>query len=314
METRFFRIRISSLVPERPTTFNLYVYINGRHILYLHAGDNLSSDKIQKLSSKGTDVFYVADEERGAYKQYITSYLDADTLDPNHKAQILRESSFTLVEEIFEKEDVGQALQESRETIHQFVSLMDQEPEAMTHLIGLSTHDFYTYNHSLDVAIYSLGLGKAIGLSDHELLDLGQGALFHDVGKRHVSVDIICKKGPLSEIEWAQMRLHPTYGLQILNAYEQVSEGVKAACFEHHEHFEGNGYPQGLSGSEIHLFGRIVAIADCYDAMTTQRSYNRPMRPTQALTIMRDKIADKFDPELLKALYSILFQLEKKAA
>jgi HD-GYP domain-containing protein (c-di-GMP phosphodiesterase class II) len=314
MDKNYFRIRITSLIPDMPTSFNLYLQINQKYILYLHAGDTLTKEKIEKLNAKQSDIFYVPIDEKAAYKAYIQVHLDSSSLSSQHKAQILRESSFTLIEELFEQADISHAIEGSKEAIQQFVSLMDQEPEAISHLIGLSTHDFYTYNHSLDVSIYSLGLGKAAGLDVEALNDLGQGALFHDIGKRHVSTDIICKKGPLNEIEWAQMRLHPAYGLKILNEYDSISEGMKAACFEHHEHFLGNGYPQGIAGEEIHPFGRIVAIADCYDAMTTQRSYNKPMRPTQALAIMQDKISDKFDPDLLKTLQSILFQLERSSA
>ena len=111
---------------------------------------------------------------------------------------------------------------------------MGEEPTAMSHLIGLSTHDFYTYTHSLDVGIYSLGLAKAAGFSKADLQEMGEGALFHDIGKRNVDVNIICKDGPLDDVEWAQMQKHPEYGLHILTEHN-ASDAIKACCFEHHE-------------------------------------------------------------------------------
>lgn len=284
--------------------------IGERAVLYLRAGDKFSEEKLKALEAKRNDVFYVNESDRAAYKAYVHEQMNSSLLDPKKKATILKESSFSLVEELFEHPDVNTALTQSREVISLFVNFIDQEEEAVEHLIGLSSHDFYTYNHSLDVSIYALGLGQVVGFKSlRELADLGQGALLHDLGKRHVATEIICKKGPLDEAEWAQMKMHPTYGLKILSEMPDVSDNVKACAFEHHENHSGNGYPQGLSGSDIHPMAGIVALTDTYDAMTTKRSYNEPMSPTAALTMMKEKLSGRFDPELLKAMYAVLFKI-----
>lgn len=305
-----FKIRVNSLIPDRPTTFDTFIMINGRMVLYLRAGDKLAREKIAKLER--ADVFYVPNEQRAFFKRYIFDRMNEEELDVKTKANVLRESSMTLAEEIFEKQDVEEALGDSRELITNFIDFMEHEPQAMAHLVGLSSHDFYTYNHSLDVAIYSLGLGQVAGYSGADLQELGRGALFHDIGKRHVLAEIICKDGPLDDVEWAQMQKHPQYGLKVLNEYG-VSEAMKACCFEHHESFLGNGYPQQLPGSEIHPMARIVAITDTYDALTTKRSYNEPMSPIAAVEFMSSKLAAKYDPTLIKALNSILFKIKPAA-
>ncbi|MFN7262700.1 MAG: HD-GYP domain-containing protein, partial [Pseudobdellovibrionaceae bacterium] len=275
------------------------------------AGDRLHPEKIKSLDSKDTGSFFlVKEEDRKAYKQYVHEQMISEDLNVREKAVVLRESSMTLVEELFEQPDVHSALDNSKPLIKDFVEFMRAEPEAMGHLISLSGHDFYTYNHSLDVGIYSLGLGEALSYGKKELEELGIAALFHDVGKRHVSLDILCKKGPLNDAEWAQMQKHPQFGLAILNENPAVTDAVKAACFEHHESWAGNGYPQQLSAQEIHPFARIVAITDTYDAMTTQRSYNVPLKPVEAVTMMKEKLAGRYDPEMLKAMYSVLFKLK----
>lgn len=309
MIEKFLKIKIHSLHPSRPTTFDTFVHINQHYILYLRAGDALTAEKIEKL--KGADVFFIREQDRAAYKKYVHSQMSDDAINVTEKARILRESSFSLVEELFENPDVNQALDQSRELITNFVEFMGNYPEAMANLIGLSSHDFYTYNHSLDVCIYSLGLGRISGYSKKEdLEELGKGSLFHDIGKRHVNPDIICKNGPLDDLEWAQMKKHPLYGLQILNNYPNATDGIKACVFEHHENNMGNGYPQQLAGPDIHPMARIVAITDCYDAMTTKRTYNDPMRPTAALTMMTEKLAGRFDPDLLRAMRTILFKIK----
>ncbi|MES2856454.1 MAG: HD domain-containing phosphohydrolase [Bdellovibrionota bacterium] len=282
--------------------------INGRQVHYLRPGESLKADKIASLDR--ADIFFVPEDQRPLYKRYVFDRMNQESLGVAQKAQILRESSLTLAEEIFEQPDVEQALTDSKELISNFITFMEQEPAGMAHLISLSSHDFYTYNHSLDVGIYSLGLGQITGYATEDLLELGRGALFHDIGKRNVHVDIICKQGTLDDVEWAQMQKHPQFGLRILTDYG-CSEAMKACCFEHHESFLGNGYPQQLTGPEIHNMARIVAITDTYDALTTKRSYNQPMSPKDAVEFMSTKLKAKYDPDILKALNSVLFKAQK---
>lgn len=306
MDLDYFNIRIGCLLPDKPLPFDLFVQIRGRQVHYIRAGDALSNEKIAKLGN--SNKFFVPNSQRQSFKDFIHKQLNEESVDPKSKAEILRESSLALVEELYEKPDVGAALEDSKTLIQEFVKFMNEVPEGMDNLISLSTHDFYTYNHSLDVSVYSLGLGRLVGYSDEELAELGRGSLFHDVGKKWVDVDIICKKGALDDAEWAQMKKHPEFGLQILNDHD-VSEAIKACCFEHHESFLGNGYPQEMPGNEIHPMARIIAITDTYDALTTQRSYNKPMTPKDAIEFMTTKLKDRYDPDLLKALREVMFKL-----
>ena len=305
-----FKIRIKSLIPEKPITFDLYIKIKDTPILYLRAGDKLKLEKIVQLNRHDSgNHFLVKLDDKSAYRKYLTDQMNSSLLSSNEKALVLRESSMSIVEEMFENPDLQATIAQARPVIKEFINFMDHAPHSMGQLISLSSHDFYTYNHSLDVSIYSLGLGAAMGYDKATLEELGVGSLFHDIGKRQVSLDILCKKGPLDPAEWAQMQKHPQFGFVILNENTNISEDVKAACFEHHESWSGNGYPQNLSGDEIHPFARIVAITDTYDAMTTQRSYNVPLSPVDAVTMMKEKLAGRYDPEMLKAMYSVLFKL-----
>ncbi len=306
MNTDYFNVRVGSLTPELALPFDIYLQIRDRYIHYLRVGDSLRAEKLAKIGDSGR--FYIPNTQRQTFKDFIHGQLENESIAAKEKAEILRESSLSLVEEIYENPDVGAALEDSKKLIHQFVKFMEQEPEGMDHLISLSTHDFYTYNHSLDVGVYALGIGRLAGYTEEELTELGRGALFHDIGKKWVDVDIICKKGALDDVEWAQMKKHPEFGLQILSEYD-VSDAIKACCFEHHESFLGNGYPQELPGSDIHPMARIIAITDTYDAMTTQRSYNQPMTPKDAIEFMTKKLKDRYDPELLRILREVMFKL-----
>lgn len=306
----YFKIRINTIIPGRPTSFDVYLRLHGKFVLYLRSGESLPVGKIKALDR--SQLFHVPEPQREDYKRYVFERMNESGLAPSVKASILRESSMTLVEEIFEDPDVERALQDSKEVITHFIDFMEAEPEGMAQLISLSSHDFYTYNHSLDVSIYALGLGGMLGYARADLVELGRGAIFHDIGKRNVNVNIIRKKGPLDEVEWAQMKKHPQFGLTILMEHG-CSESMVACCFEHHESFLGNGYPQQLTGPEIHPMARICAITDTYDALTTKRSYNEPMVPADALTFMTTKLAGRYDSDMLKALHSALFRMKASA-
>lgn len=308
----YFRIRLSTVRPAEEVPFAIYIYIDGKMVQYVHLGDKLAAEKIVSLHGRDTgESFFVEDINKPLYREYVKDSMNSSKIANDQKATILRESSIAILEDLFENPDVGQAIEETKPIVKDLLEFMANAPESVGSLISLSGHDFYTYNHSFDVSIYSLGLGAALGFDKKTMEDLGLGSLFHDVGKRMVALDILCKKGPLDEAEWVQMKMHPQFGLKILNESAVVSDGIKAACYEHHESWKGGGYPQDLSGEEIHPFARIVSLTDCYDAMTTQRSYNVPMRPVEALNMMKEKVANKFDPEMLKAMYSVLFKMDK---
>ncbi len=307
--TKYMKIRLNSLPPAQPIPFDLFVQIGNHHVHYLRAGDKLKSEKITNLDKKAPEAFFILSADRPHYQKFVRDGLLSTSLDTKQKALILRESTMVLVEELFERPDIEQALHDARGVVEDFVSFMESDAEAMANLIGLSSHDFYTYNHSLDVSIYSLGLGQAVGFRDRELKELGLGGLFHDIGKRYISLDIITKNGPLTDSEWLQMQKHPQFGLMILNEHHST-ENIKACAFEHHESMQGNGYPQRLTAAEIHPMARVVAVADTYDALTTKRSYNDPMRPTDAIALMSGKLSGRFDPEVMRALLSIFQKLK----
>ena len=301
----FFCVRIKSLPPFKPIPFPLFVYINGSYVLYLKAGDFLTESRINEFEAKNPRSLFIRKENSQTYKNHIHSCIKQSDLSNKQKAKILRESSMSLVEELFENPDLERVVKDSKDVVKDFVDLMDQDAKTMSHLLSLSSHDFYTYNHSLDVSILSLGLGSLVGYAGAELQELGEGALLHDIGKRNVGVEIITKKDVLTEEEWAIMRSHPQYGLIILNEMD-VSDAIKACCFEHHESFSGNGYPQQLVGNEIHPYARIIAVTDTYDALTTKRSYNEPLTPKDAVRFINENIADRYDKDILKAMSSVI--------
>lgn len=166
-------------------------------------------------------------------------------------------------------------------------------------LASLAGYDNLTYVHSLNVAIYSLTLGVALGLPDSMLLDLGIGALLHDVGKMWVPTEVLNKAEKLTAEETAIMQTHTELGHELLIRQPELSYQIAHCAFQHHERLNGTGYPRRLQGPEIHLYAKIVAVADVYDAMVINRPYRPGMAPAEAMEYLFSMAGSQFDLEIV---------------
>jgi HD-GYP domain-containing protein (c-di-GMP phosphodiesterase class II) len=191
--------------------------------------------------------------------------------------------------------------------------IVDQILSDEASLIGLTTirdYDDYTFTHSVNVCIFSVALGRRIGLSRLQLYDLGLGALFHDIGKSRVPADIINKAGQLNEDEWRMIASHPWMGVLALFQLREATEFPYRAmrvAYEHHMKRDVSGYPRSLRTKAIGLYSRIVACADGFDAATSRRSYqSEPLNPASVLAEMRDNARRGMDPIVVKAFVSLL--------
>lgn len=170
----------------------------------------------------------------------------------------------------------------------------------MTLAAALDARDAYTAGHSERVARYSVQIGKLAGWSASELDLLCKTALLHDIGKIGVRDAVLLKEGRLTDEEFSQIKLHPVLGENILKQIEpaDVMADLLPGVRSHHERYDGKGYPDGLAGSDIPLIGRIIAIADAYDAMTSDRPYRKGMTEARALSILDEGKGTQWDPEL----------------
>jgi len=183
-----------------------------------------------------------------------------------------------------EVEHGGRADGESADrSVTDIVASIFRNRDAMLSLARLKSFDEYTFHHSLNVAVLSLNLGVQLGILDRELQKLGIGALLHDMGKLRVPGGLVQKEGPLDPREYEAIKTHSLHGARILLEAGSVPTDCAVVPLSHHERYDGSGYPRKLSGPGVGKFGLIAAIADVYDAMTTDRPYQKGMSPTLAL-------------------------------
>ncbi len=191
--------------------------------------------------------------------------------------------------------------------------IVDQVLNNETSLMGLTTirdYDEYTFTHSVNVCIFSVAIGRRLGLSKLQLYDLGLAALMHDVGKSRVPVEILNKRGALSDEEWRVLQSHPWLGVLTLfglRGYGEVPYRSMIVCHEHHMKVDLTGYPKSIRPRELSLFSKIIAVADGFDAATSRRSYQTtPLQPDQVLQEMWQNPRRGYDKILVKALINLL--------
>jgi putative nucleotidyltransferase with HDIG domain len=165
---------------------------------------------------------------------------------------------------------------------------------------AVDAKDAYTCGHSERVALLSRHLAQQLGYSDHEVERIYMAGLLHDVGKIGVPEAVLQKPGKLTVEEFDQMKKHPEIGARILADIKQVKD-ILPGVLHHHERYDGRGYPSGLAGENIPAMGRILCLADCFDAMTSNRTYRKALPLEVALTEIRRCSGTQFDPAMTDA-------------
>ena len=192
-------------------------------------------------------------------------------------------------------------------------AIVDQVLSEETSLLGLTTlrdYDDYTFTHSVNVCIFSVALGRKLGLSKLQLYDLGMAALFHDVGKSRVPLEVLNKQGSLDEEEWRIMQAHPWLGVLTLfglRGYGEVPYRSMIGTYEHHMKVDLTGYPKSVRPRDLSIFSKIIAVADGFDAATSRRAYQTtPIQPDSVLKEMIENPKRGYDGILVKAFINLI--------
>lgn len=184
--------------------------------------------------------------------------------------------------------------------VEQVIESLLRSDDALISLTKLKTFDEYTYTHSINVSVLSVSFGKSLQLPKSTLRLLGLAGLFHDLGKQRVPQNVLNKPGKLSPEEFEIIKSHPERGYALCASGGIKDAAVLRGILEHHEKCNGCGYPAKLAGEAVHLFGRIISVADVYDALTSRRVYKSGMLPNKALSIMYNMRGEDFFPGMVE--------------
>ncbi len=313
MPEGFFPLHLSRLLEGSEPPFDLHIRHEktGKLVLYRSKGLPFTKEVIQTLTKNLHEVVFVPEDQREAYETYLEDHLAAiaqdESLPVEERCEIVYNSSARIMQNVFDEPRASDAIRHAQKVIAPTVSLILQGEEAKRNLISLTSHDYYTYTHSLNVCIFSVALAEQIfrGEGRDKIERLGSGFLLHDIGKRNIPLEIINKDGPLTEEEWEMMRQHPQFGYDILNETGKLTPESSIIALQHHERYDGKGYPKQLKGDDIHIYAKICCIADAFDALTTKRSYRAPSTSFQALQIMQTEMIENFDRDFFAKFVSL---------
>lgn len=267
-----------------------------RNRVLLRKGVVLKPSLLRKIANLGFQGVYVDDElSQGIDIEEVISH----DLKLSTKKEL--ESLFTSIERN-NKSSAKKQIKSLQPLINSIVSEISHNRHVMINVIDLRTYDDYTYSHSLNVSVISAVIGTALGMSREAVSELAMGALIHDVGKMFVDKKILNKPERLTTKEFEEMKKHSELGFEYLCGHFDISENSKITALQHHEKYDGSGYPNELSGEDIHKYSRIVCVADVYDALMSDRPYRKAMLPSDVMEYMMGGYNTMFDPEIVSAL------------
>lgn len=233
---------------------------------------------------------------------------DVVEVDEDHTARLAYTNALDLLRELERLIRLNQSLTigHVKGAVRSLVDNILRNRYAMLELSGLKSFDEYTFYHSINVAILSLALGSTLTRDYRFLSSLGVGALLHDIGKMSVEISTLNKSAPLTSEEWAEIREHPVRGAEITALTSGVDRASMVCVLEHHMRYDLSGYPMRAISRPQHVTSRIVAVADAYDAMTSQRPYSAPRLQDEAMGIVVKNAGTALDPTLVRLFVDAL--------
>lgn len=260
----------------------------------VHADTVLQESTINRLVNKGIQGIYI--ECEGCEDIEVNEVISME-----EKIRVTDE-----IEKIFksfqaEKGNIFAYVESVSRIADYFVDVVTKNHECLMNIIDIKNYNEYSYIHSMQVGILSTIIGKNLGYKNSRLKELATAGILHDIGKLNVPLEILDKPGQLTEEEFSIMKKHPEYGMEKLAPCRELSRDIIAGIISHHEKIDGTGYPNGLKEEEIHDFGKIIAVADVYDALTSDRSYRKSWKPHDTINYMMSFAGTHFDVDTLSA-------------
>jgi HD-GYP domain-containing protein (c-di-GMP phosphodiesterase class II) len=292
--TKLTHIDRETLVKGTVIDFSLYLKralkIN-RIAVYIDKSIELTP---QILNFKGE--FMIKREDNGKYKGYLRELIQncgsgLDKAALMVRSRVIKENSKLLIQDLFDDPRSGETIKGCKVAVEDIIGSIQDNRQLTSEMLTINKYDHYTYTHSVNVSVLSLGMAMELGMKDEELRILGMGGLLHDVGKSKIPPAILNKPGRLDDREFAIIKQHVMMGKKLLASNVEIPQDALLPLLHHHEKLNGKGYPHGLKDSQISITGRITAIADTYDALTTARPYKNAFTPFEALATIRDQIS-----------------------
>lgn len=312
MKDRYFRpITVESIDPAYFPEVALFVKNNGNYILYKNHDRKFTELDRARLQRTNSDFLYV----RAGDMELITEYLEdnlhsllaRNDISSNNKGIILYQTAANYVTEVLDSPKKLANLARCRSLIRHLMKYVANSEDTLKAFQAIIANNYYIFVHSVQVAALTmLAHDKLFDLSTDEMIDVGVGALLHDFGMIFISSDILEKPDALSDIEYHKVKQHTQKGYDFLKGIGVFNDVSLTIVRYHHERYDGNGYPTGLTGDNIPRSAQLAALCNTYCAMTTERPYRKALSHADAIRIMREESTGAFNVELFERFEEIL--------
>jgi putative nucleotidyltransferase with HDIG domain len=307
MGDQFVTIDLQSILVGEPLPVSIYIYIDFRFITYRAAGDVIDRNSFDRLEFKKVKGLFVADRDKKMFDDWAGKRAEEappHPLPPGYQSfSSVREDAHRKMMDIFTSQHPDKIIAQTITSSKKLVGEVMKFPYAVQTLAQLQTYSKGTVDHSVNVSVLSVYLAMQMGYSHQLILQhVGMGGLLHDIGKPHVKID----DGDNKEDQSKKMLAHPTLGLSMLESQQKVPNEVKMIITQHHECFDGTGYPKKLRGNQIYDLARIVAIANVFDELVGDGKGTLQERQRKAVNDLDQELYRKFDPQKLEKALKIL--------
>ena len=306
-------IPLASLRVDTVMGFDLYLQTRAGQPPVLFRQKNLpfQAHVLSRIEDHRHHQVFIRTSDSDAYVRYLEDNLSRilrdDFLDVQEKSGVLYQCAKGLMFEVMAEPRAKGLMRRCKQLVETTVDFMRGEEVSFRHLLKVVSYDYYTYTHSVNVFVFGVALAEYVGHPKmDELRAFGEGTLLHDVGKSVIDPTIVNSPGQLSPDEWAEIKRHPTYGVEILSEQGVTNEMTLDVVQHHHEKLTGAGYPDGLFFDEIPFYVRIATIADIFDALTTRRPYKEALKSFPALSLMKQEMSEELDQELFSAMVKLM--------
>ncbi|MCB0394808.1 MAG: HD domain-containing protein [Bdellovibrionales bacterium] len=300
--------------------FNVFVRLGeGKFTKIFKKGDKVDRERFISYQEKGVKELFIHKTERreyiGATERLLRKLASQDNISPEEARQAVEELTEQTIFEIYEDKIFDEhSVRRAGQVVQSYVDNMKKDVRSLAFFISLSRNETYMCRHSIATAVFALLLAKADTNMNEKLLNIiGMGGLLHDIGMSQLpeGIDDIDRK--LTDEEWDQIKQHPLGSAQMARQVKSFPTEVITVLLQHHENWDGSGYPRGLKREEIFYPARVVAIADSFSALTTRRGGRSLYTPQDAVALMQSE-EGKYDPKLLSKFAELLGAVKKQAA
>lgn len=301
---KFFRVPSNLYQPGDLIEEDLYFLYQGNYILYRLKNLPWKVEDRLKLNEFGVSELYIrCPSEKGHHyflENHLTRILDEPDISSKEKAQILYQTSLTVVQDVFERPDNPDHMRRSIKAVKNSIDFISKDKSNFFELMNLAQKDFSEYTHALQTAAYAITLARQVGIKTYNHISaLGIGSILHDIGKVKIDRRILSKPTALTDAERTIVEMHPELGYEMVHQLGTIPEISEQIILQHHERPKGDGYPRKLKDSEINVLAKVVALCDCFDSLTSDRTFQKAQTPLEAVEFLKGKGSDLYDQKLL---------------